>query len=116
MKLKHQGINTNRLKKEADNPREVAFAQMWEKWQRNGWLGESVPLAWILKDWADDPSEYYAPEPSQRDATVAATVVQWFGTVVGVSFLADVINASPELKEYLRHCCFSADEVKRLEK
>jgi len=114
MKLKHQGINTNRLTKQADNPSEVAFAKRWKKQQRNRGAGESL-LAWILKDWTNYPGYYGATKLSQRDATVAATVIQWLGTDVGVSFLADVINASPELKKYLRqHCC--QEEVKRLEK
>ena len=110
MKLKHEGMNLNRLTKEADNPREVVFAEMWKR--ENSRRRMSL-LAWILKDWVKDPCGRDANEVSQHDATVAATVIQWLGTNVGASFLTDVINAPPELKDYIRHGCY-AEEGKRM--
>ena len=81
----HVGKSSNRLHPDADNPREVAFALQWSKYQVEGHT-----LAWLLgKDFSD------------RDAEVAATIIQWLGSNVGMCFLEDVIKREPKIKEWL---------------
>lgn len=81
----HQGFNSHRLK---DNPREVAFSKQWQEEQALGRV-----LHYIL------PAK---PTVTERDEAVAATVVQWLGSNVGMSFLEQVIRSSPEIKNWLR--------------
>jgi hypothetical protein len=81
----HVGKSSNRLHPDADNPHEVAFAMEWTKAQE-----ESHQLAWLLGN-----------NFSDRDAEVAATVIQWLGSNVGMCFLEDVINREPKVKEWL---------------
>lgn len=81
----HVGKSSNRLHPDADNPREVAFAVEWTRAQV-----ESRQLAWLLgKNFTD------------RDAEVAATVIQWLGSNVGMCFLEKVIKREPKIKEWL---------------
>ena len=87
--MKHEGLFKHRLSREANNPREAAFAKQWhqennEKENRR-LLNNLVPIR------------------TQRDATVAATVIQWLGSDVGMGFLRDVIKACPEVREHLKH-------------
>ena len=86
MKLKHEGFQLHRLNPNAGNPREVAFAAQWAKEQEYGKL-----LFHLLPD-----------SPTQRDANVAATVAQWLGSNVGMSFLEEVIRDSPEVQNWLK--------------
>jgi hypothetical protein len=81
----HVGKSSNRLHPDADNPGEVAFAMEWTKAQT-----ESHQLAWLLGN-----------NFSDRDAEVAATVIQWLGSNVGMCFLEDVIKREPGIKEWL---------------
>lgn len=78
--MKHQGLHTNRLTKAADNPREVAFAEEWEK--ENSSAFHNRPTL-----------EYLLGMPAGiRDTTVAATIVQWLGSNVGMSFLRNALG------------------------
>lgn len=81
--MKHQGLHTNRLTKAADNPREVAFAKEWQK--------ENIPGGMTETDYTLDRLLWDTSEPSERDAVVAATVIQWLGSNVGMSFLRNAL-------------------------
>lgn len=81
--LRHVGLAKHRLKE--DNPREVAFTKVWKRENKN-----SYRLLTLIKD------------ASQRDADVAATIIQWLGSNVGIAFLNSVIKASPEVRRDLK--------------
>ncbi|MDA4132151.1 MAG: hypothetical protein OK454_03380 [Thaumarchaeota archaeon] len=77
-KLKHHGLSRYRFK---DNPIEELFAKLWEG--QNDCGGSFGTLAYLL-----DPEHQHSPrEPTQEQATVAATVIQWLGSPVGQFFL-----------------------------
>ena len=82
-KIKHNGLRTNRLERE---PLEKAFAVAWsDKNERS--MGHDL-LDWLLAENPNSPRG----EVTQRDATVAATIIQWLGSPVGQSFLQEVTN------------------------
>lgn len=85
--MKHQGLHINRLTESADNPREVAFAQEWEKENASIFETEAskIPSHW-------KPGRYQRQFPSDRDFTVAAAVIQWLGSNVGMSFLRNALG------------------------
>lgn len=89
MNSPHIGFHSDRLHPDADNPREVAFAEQWLKINTQAL---SKPLLEYLL------SEY----PTERDAQVAATVVQWLGTNVGMSFIRDVMEREPKVATWLK--------------
>ncbi len=82
-KIKHVGLSTHRL---YDNPLEKAFAEAWAA-ENKSVAGYNL-LDWLL---AKDPN-HPKGEVSQRDATVAATMIQWLGSPVGQSFLRKVMG------------------------
>lgn len=82
--MKHEGLSINRLKPEAENPREVVFAKRWRKENDDPSLRRGT-LACLLRGGGKEVL-------TQDEATVAATVVQWLGSPVGFSFLTDVLN------------------------
>lgn len=87
--IKHIGKSSNRLY--SDNPREVVFAELW---QRENDLHHT--LEYLLGD-------NNRPNPiSEEEIEVAATVIQWLGSNVGMSFLRDCINASPEIQRWFK--------------
>lgn len=75
LKGKHRGLQTYRFN---NNPKEFIFATEWEKMCDRG------HLEWLLGKgkWAQDVTE--------RDAQIAATVIQWLGSPVGQGFLRDL--------------------------
>lgn len=88
--MKHQGLHANGLTEAADNPREVAFAQEWhcENSRERYGIGTSrSTLGYLL----GDGTLHGAIHPSDRDSTVSATVVQWLGSNVGMSFLRNAL-------------------------
>lgn len=87
MRVKHEGNRRYRFK---DNPLERAFADAWEAHNSQ----DTSTLEWNMGDGAR-PGEI-----TQRDATVAASVIQWLGSHVGQCFLAEVL-AKPEAKDVL---------------
>jgi hypothetical protein len=87
--IKHEGLRTYRFSFN-DNPKEKDFAEAWKA--ENKIVSGNSLLDHIL---AEDPN-YPKGEVSQRDATVAATVIQWLGTPVGQCFLRDVMGAVNE--------------------
>ncbi|HEK3716895.1 TPA: hypothetical protein SMW50_005792 [Pseudomonas aeruginosa] len=78
-KLNHTGLHSYRLKDDGlSTLREKAFAELWQQEQ------ESSLLEYLLG------SDNQKGNVSERDAQVAATVVQWLGTTVGQSFMEKV--------------------------
>lgn len=83
------GFHVNRLAPEAENPREVAFHDQWV--EENDTSQRRCLLYNLVPDCAD------------RDAQVAATIIQWLGSNVGFSFLHDALSRAgyritPEVK------------------
>lgn len=78
------------------NPAELAFAEAWAAFNTaNPHLPANLDL--ILNE---DGSRHPAQTPPEiRKAT--ASVVQWLGSPVGMSFLLGVIEKSPELRGYI---------------
>lgn len=86
--LLHRGAHADRLAS-VTGGLERAFAREWER------LNEPPEryLALLLDDRPQTPQTTRYPQPvSQRDARVAATVVQWLGTNVGRAFLSRVLQ------------------------
>lgn len=75
-----------------DNPREVAFATRWTRANS----GYTHTLEYLL----GKPNERAVV--SDRDRMVAATVIQWLGSNVGMSFLEDVIRSCPEIETWIK--------------
>ncbi len=90
--MKTIGLHPHRLHPDSANPREVAFAAEWDR--ANGGEQERHPYFTPLV-------HHIVPNATQRDLQVAATVVQWLGTNVGMGFLREVIEKSPEIKKQL---------------
>lgn len=80
MKMNHEGMRTYRL---ADNPMERAYHDAWLA-ENTGESFRSDLLAHILGDGVT-PAVV-----SERDALVAATIIQWLGTPVGQNFVVGV--------------------------
>lgn len=79
--IKHEGCSPHRLN--IHNMEEMIFADEWKKKCKNYNL-----LPYLL---SNSMYEAYMVESiSQRDAFVAATIVQWLGTNVGSGFLQTV--------------------------
>ncbi len=78
LKGKHRGHSRHRLK---DNPKEAAFAEAWEEMCDRGHLETLL---------SDDGGKTPAYDVTERDAMIAATVIQWLGSPVGQSFLRDL--------------------------
>jgi len=74
-KIKHEGINKARLEWSDE---ERAFAKAW----KNQALGT---LGYLLCG-----QDVYQHNYSQRDAEVAATIIQWLGSPVGRNFIDQV--------------------------
>ena len=93
-KIKHVGLHPNRLKPEAGNPREVAFAKQWVQENDDG--AGCNTLAWLLVKAKGnvccvlEKTEQLVPY-NQQSASVAATVIQWLGSNVGFYFLREAL-------------------------
>ena len=75
----HIGCSAGRLRPDMNNPREVAFAERW-----------------IVENEQGNVLQHLVGRYSKRGAEVAATVVQWLGSNVGMSFLEEAIKRDPE--------------------
>ena len=82
MSSKSKGLHARRCQ---TNPEEQRFAGAWS--ERN-------PLPWLLDERAVQTGR--PADPSKRDETVAATVIQWLGSPVGQAFLADLGYTHPD--------------------
>jgi hypothetical protein len=76
MARKHRGMHAHRLNRE---PEERRFANAWREQQRGNTL-----------DYLLDEANRGVATASERDDTVAATVIQWLGSPVGQHFLSDL--------------------------
>jgi len=76
--MNHEGFSKDRLKPERGNPRELAFIEAWKRENEYGTRGNHL-------------LDQLIPNATQRDAKVAATIIQWLGSNVGMGFLRDVI-------------------------
>lgn len=83
--LVHKGINHSRLSTPCnfkDTQRERALAAAWQATNKPR-VGQGV----------DPILQQLFADPTQRDAEVAATIVQWLGTKVGFLFLEDALKS-----------------------
>lgn len=76
MKVTTEGYWTRRLAPEQGNPREVAFAEQWAREHEHHDL-----LAILL-----------AESPTEEERHAVATVIQWLGSNVGMSFLREALE------------------------
>ncbi len=79
----HNSLQTARLNRMPER----IYAEAWkEKNKRHSWLNSGFTyLEWILC-----PGKNYVPPlVSERDAQVAASVIQWLGTNCGFHFMLD---------------------------
>jgi hypothetical protein len=84
---KIQGLHPYRFR---NNPEEKRFAKKWIEENKHSFNCVST-LAYLL--WSGEQNIRLAdgpPEASDRDHTVAATVIQWLGSPVGQVFLRDL--------------------------
>ncbi len=88
--IRHEGKSTHRLK---DNPLEAAFADEWTK-QNNPSHSGSGTLAYLMGDGT------HPGVVSDRDAMIAATVIQWLGSPVGQRFLIEVLSSRRAIPWY----------------
>lgn len=79
--MRHVGLHSGRLT--ADRPLEIVFAEAWEDANYPGLDGTCL-INYLLS------KENRPGDVSERDISVAATIIQWLGTSVGQEFLRDV--------------------------
>ncbi len=93
----HVGYHSYRLTKEADNPREVAFAEQWDHENNNTDLaGQLICLA-PSHSGADLSGGFGTKLAMVRgisdpERKAVATVIQWLGSNVGMSFLNSALG------------------------
>jgi len=85
--LEHKGYDDHRLSDNLRNESEITLAHHWVK--RNTDNGKYGFLKYLI------------PEPTQRDAKVAATIIQWLGTNIGLAFLSEAVRESTQLSNFL---------------
>lgn len=89
----HLGVHNYRC---ANSASERAFAEAWSK--RNGGLAGSSAVRYLAHMLDDETSGIRIYEESQvlsqRDCTVAATVIQWLGSNGGVDFLTEALETA----------------------
>jgi len=83
MKINHEGKSLHRLN---DNPLEKAYHDAWVEENEGNLCRQIGILQWLLGD-DNKPSH----DMTQRDALVAATVIQWLGSPVGQCFVNKVL-------------------------
>jgi len=90
MEIITTGLHANRLKETELSQREIAFAKQWtdENERQSGYSAQLL--------------EYLINNPSERDQIVAATIIQWLGTNVGMNFIGQVIESCPQVEQTLK--------------
>jgi len=83
--MQHKGLRQFRF---AQNPLEALFAAEWQKLNETGRV-----LEYILTPEINNPD---VANLSERDMSVAATVVQWLGTPVGQGLIRKVQEKEKE--------------------
>jgi len=102
----YPGAMAERLKSNRDNPREVAFAEQWlyeNDWEARRHLLDNM-LAPIDRTNGQPERSYRSDTGAER---VAATVVQWLGSNVGMCFLEEVMKRSPAVRAWFKQRVFS---------
>ena len=102
---RHRGIHANRLREACNNPREFAFAKQWEAEQTYKILEclfevpatKDTPSATrVFSRAMANPDQWIClplgDSPSDRDCRLAATLMQWLGSNVGMAFLQDALK------------------------
>ncbi len=79
--MKHEGKSLHRL---SSNPLEKAYHDAWLERNADAYGGT---LAYLLGD-GIKPSYNF----TERDAEVAATIIQWLGSPVGQNFVGAVLS------------------------
>lgn len=79
--MQNKGLHQYRFNRGVENPLEKKFAELWEEHNIR-----SHTLEYLLS------LENRRGCITERDSTVAATVIQWLGTPVGRGFLCDVLG------------------------
>jgi hypothetical protein len=79
--MENEGIFKGRI---PYNKRERAFAEQWEIENKQSRTLDKLTLA-----------------STDRDIEVAATIIQWLGSNVGMAFLSAAMKREPEIKEWL---------------
>lgn len=85
--MKNTGFSANRLNPKCDNPREIAFATKWDA------MNDPAMHSTIIG--------HLIPQATERDVQVAATIAQWLGSNVGISFIREVAEKCPEVRKSL---------------
>ena len=91
----HEGLDQRRLSEH--NPREVAYHDEWVKQnQPNAGINYGHGVLQDLFFIEDEKSQFRNPKChtviNERDRFIVATVIQWLGTNVGMSFLESALN------------------------
>jgi hypothetical protein len=87
LELTYPGFSAFRLDPKQDNPREVTFAHLWQEEHDRAARRDIVG--------------HLIPDLTERDVSVAATIIQWLGSNVGMSFLHDAAKRNPKIREFL---------------
>ena len=86
--MRNQGHNHHRF---SSNPLEQRFAEKWEEININWNTAEPDGQGTLDYCLAEDRNHPMG-EVTDRDRTVAATVIQWLGSPCGQCFLRDVLE------------------------
>lgn len=92
--MKHTGLHQYRF---STNPLEEKFAEAWEVQNTRPYQSNST-LNFLL---GTDNDPFYATD---RDITVAATIIQWLGSPVGQDFLRGLGFEFKAPEKYGCHC------------
>lgn len=94
------------------NPREMVYAKKWEMVnQRTPGLNRGCGYLELLLNQHGD-SSFVISSISQRDAFVAATVIQWLGTNIGQGFMEECEKKIKEEKSKYRAAQVAAIRLK----
>ena len=83
--MKHKGQYYKRLQPDQENARELAFAEQWE------WENDNNHIL----------NNLLGADATKKERLVAATVIQWLGSAVGMSFIVETMRREPKVREYL---------------
>lgn len=84
-----------RFDRTAHNPREMAFYEVWLKWNepRSGTNhGNGILQDLLIETTGDFRSRKTIEVINNRDRYIVATIIQWLGTNVGMSFLHEALR------------------------
>lgn len=97
-KIRHEGKHKLRLRSPMSNALEIAFAKKWKELQKSSRLLETLMRDAKGQRGRGDLDELI----TQRDAVVAATIVQWLGSTVGTEFIQECLEKVPRRVEPYR--------------